>query len=360
MESCQSKASRRLSTATPCVSVCIPTFNGAAHLRECFEAIQSQTLQDFEIIVVDDRSSDHTLKIALEFARRDRRFQVSQNAHRLGLAQNWNRSIELSCGEWIKFVFQDDLLHETCLERLVDACRQSHSTFGFSDRELLIEGVVDDVWLAALHEQGIRTDAIYQGQTTLSAEEFIEASIAHPSMNLVGEPTTAIFHRSAVSEVGYFEPHLIQLADTEYWMRLGAKYGVLHVPEALATFRVHRASTTSRNLASREYRMLTLDPLVQHYLILRKPYYRSYRKRLFRKQGLLPSWWRCIREAYVAADRRHAASALESEWASVASAFPGLRLFVVVYACVRCVRKAASTLFFGLTRSKTSAPCLSK
>ena len=351
----------------PTVSVCIPTYNGAKHLRDCLETVQRQTLQSFEVILVDDASTDRTVQIAAEFARNDRRFEFFSNSTRLGLASNWNRVVELSRGEWIKFVFQDDLLHETCLDRLVSACTESRSTFGFCDRELLIEGDVSAGWLDALALQQRRLTSMYQHKHTFNAEEFIEACIADPDTNLVGEPTVTIFRRSAVAEIGLFEPRLIQLADTEYWMRLGANYGVLHLPESLATFRVHGSSTTSQNLASRRYRMLTLDPLLQHYLVLRKPYYRSFRKVLFRKKGLIAPWWRCMREAYLAKEvslampsPRRATSALKMEWATVASAFPALNLFAIVYANLRRVWKCTSAPFLQLTRSIRLAALVSK
>src|SRR5688572_1854444 len=110
------------------VSICMPTYNGARYLRSAIESALSQTYPNFELLVVDDGSTDDTLTIAREFARLDSRIKVHQNTKRLGLAGNWNRSIDLAAGEWIKFLFQDDLLHSECVELMLDGGSQSGAT----------------------------------------------------------------------------------------------------------------------------------------------------------------------------------------------------------------------------------------
>jgi glycosyltransferase involved in cell wall biosynthesis len=110
----------------PLVSVCIPTYNGAKYLKECLDSVLAQTFTDFEVLIVDDKSSDETLSIAQEYATYDPRFRVIQNECNLGLVGNWNRCVELAQGEWIKFIFQDDLIEPACLERML-AVRKSES-----------------------------------------------------------------------------------------------------------------------------------------------------------------------------------------------------------------------------------------
>lgn len=107
----------------PYVSVCIPTYNGGKYIRECIESILVQTYSDFEILIVDDKSSDETIEVVEEFAKRDKRIRIVRNQQNLGLVKNWNRCVELSEGEWIKFLFQDDLLAPDCIEELINACQ---------------------------------------------------------------------------------------------------------------------------------------------------------------------------------------------------------------------------------------------
>ena len=72
----------------PAVSICIPTFNGAKYLRECVDSVLAQTHPDFEVLIVDDCSSDDSVAIAEDYARRDSRVRVSVNDRNLGLVGN--------------------------------------------------------------------------------------------------------------------------------------------------------------------------------------------------------------------------------------------------------------------------------
>ncbi len=102
------------------ISVCIPVYNGEDYLKECLNSVINQSFRNFEVIVVDDQSSDASFEIARKFEARDDRVRVFQNETNLGLANNWNHCIEISHGEWIKFVFQDDLIQLDCLEKMIE------------------------------------------------------------------------------------------------------------------------------------------------------------------------------------------------------------------------------------------------
>ncbi|NQT57201.1 MAG: glycosyltransferase family 2 protein, partial [Desulfobacteraceae bacterium] len=103
------------------VSVCIPVYNGEKYLEECLNSVLDQSFRNFEVVVVDDQSSDTSFEIARKYEARDDRVRVFHNAQNLGLVNNWNRCIELSHGKWIKFVFQDDLIESNCLEKMISA-----------------------------------------------------------------------------------------------------------------------------------------------------------------------------------------------------------------------------------------------
>src|SRR5438552_8302595 len=109
----------------PQVSVCIPTYNGAAYLTDCLDSVVSQTYSSFEVLVVDDCSADASAEIARTYARRDSRIRVFVNETNLGLVGNWNRCVQLARNEWIKFVFQDDLIRPECLERMLAVAVES-------------------------------------------------------------------------------------------------------------------------------------------------------------------------------------------------------------------------------------------
>jgi glycosyltransferase involved in cell wall biosynthesis len=92
----------------PKITVALPTFNGARHLREALASIQAQKGVAFDLVVSDDRSEDETLEIVRRVV--GDRARVSVNSERLGLAGNWNRCVELSQTEWVAIFHQDDVM----------------------------------------------------------------------------------------------------------------------------------------------------------------------------------------------------------------------------------------------------------
>ena len=100
------------------VSVIIPVYNGAAWIEECLESVLSQTWENFEVLVLDDHSTDGTTQIVQETARKDQRIQlILRNGKGVSAARN--QGIEQSVGEYITFLDADDKLDDRMLERMV-------------------------------------------------------------------------------------------------------------------------------------------------------------------------------------------------------------------------------------------------
>ena len=107
---------------SPLVSVCIPAYNNADTILETIQSVLTQTYQNLELIVVDDRSTDDTYQVVKTFAKQagDDRLHLYQNEKNLGMAGNWNHCMELCKGDFIKLLCADDLIHETLLAREVE------------------------------------------------------------------------------------------------------------------------------------------------------------------------------------------------------------------------------------------------
>src|SRR4051812_21562594 len=104
------------SDMNPVISICVPAYNAAGYLRQCLDSALAQTFKDWELVLVDNASTDQTVAIATEYARRDDRFRVHQNAQNIGAHANFNRCIDLAQGEWLKFLCADDWLEPECVE----------------------------------------------------------------------------------------------------------------------------------------------------------------------------------------------------------------------------------------------------
>jgi succinoglycan biosynthesis protein ExoO len=102
----------------PRVSVIMPNFNGFRFLREAIGSLQAQTLQAWELIMVDDASSDASVDFAEELARYDRRIRVVQFKINRGPAAARNTGIEASAGQWLAMFDSDDLMLPERLDTL--------------------------------------------------------------------------------------------------------------------------------------------------------------------------------------------------------------------------------------------------
>lgn len=314
-------------TPCPTVSICIPTYNGRVHLGECIASIRAQTFKDFEVVLCDDESSDGTLELARELAAGDSRFRFIANPRRFGLVGNWNNCIKQARGEWIKFVFQDDVISPTCLEKILTACQQSGSFFGFCQRDFIFENEVSQAqrdWLDG-HKQKVHSD--YAARIVLNPEDIAALVIKAPAHNLVGEPTVTLIHRSVFRELGMFDEALIQVCDAEYWCRVMINRRSIFVPESLAAFRIHAKATTALNIGKRVFRMGVLDLLVlqyrfafgKHFAPVRDPR-RTGKSILSLRKNCASAAAQAFREAQNNAD-----DSLLAEWRMVRAHCPGLQ-----------------------------------
>jgi glycosyltransferase involved in cell wall biosynthesis len=269
----------------PTVSICIPTYNGSKYLPDCFDSVLAQTFTDFEVLIVDDCSSDETVSITKEYTERDRRFRLVINERNLGLVGNWNRCIELARGEWIKFVFQDDLIKPICLERML-AASTPKSVILTSRRDYLFDAEIletkqkDEI----LHIEKIAIDLLFPGVTEISAQDYCEVTLDRPKDNFVGEPTSVMLHRSVFSRFGFFNPYLIHYCDFEFWTRIAIHTGITYIPEQLTIFRVHNNSQSKINMGSGKYRATILDLLIIMHDFAFHPAYVPLREAACRRQ----------------------------------------------------------------------------
>ena len=95
------------------LSVCIPVYNGEAYIGETIGRVLKQTYQDFELIVVDNASTDSTVRIVE--AIQDKRIHLFVNERNVGMAGNWNRCLEKVDTEYIQILCADDIIGENCL-----------------------------------------------------------------------------------------------------------------------------------------------------------------------------------------------------------------------------------------------------
>lgn len=133
------------------ISIVVPIFNGEKYIEDCLKSILMQTYVDWELIMVDNASTDDSLRICKEYAAKDDRIQVLQQHHNVGVSMARNLGIEKTRGEFITFIDIDDWVEKDYLEKLSSIQRKKnadmviceyHKAFE-EDRALLKEKAVN-------------------------------------------------------------------------------------------------------------------------------------------------------------------------------------------------------------------------
>ena len=268
----------------PLVSICIPTYNGEKFLSTCIESAINQSYNNIEIIIVDDVSTDNTYEITRNYAAKDSRIKIFRNEKNLGLVGNWNRCIELSSGEWIKFLFQDDYFDTNCIEVLVSSIladykmvvSQRRYVSGESGKEIIPESAL------TFEKLGIRsTDSLFIGP-----EKIASLAVQHICLNFIGEPTVVMFKKSLIKELGIFNPDLIQICDLEYFLRIASNYGLKYIPQQLTYFRLHNDSASAANILKRFFLINNTDPIITVHELLYGNHFQRFRKTLSLSQKI--------------------------------------------------------------------------
>jgi glycosyltransferase involved in cell wall biosynthesis len=221
-----------LSSISPKVSVCIPSYRGAAFIAEAIYSVLSQSFENFELIVVDDGSTDGTCEVVEGIT--DPRLRLIRANDNIGAEGNWNRCLAEARGEYVKVLPQDDLLDSECLSRQVavlDADVPRALAFVFCSRHI-IDATGRKYFVR-------RYPASRSGK--ICSTKLVRDTI-RSGANLVGEPGAVLFRRDFSTSVGRFDGSIPYVIDLDYWIRLLTHGDAYYLDAPFAYFRVSNAS----------------------------------------------------------------------------------------------------------------------
>jgi glycosyltransferase involved in cell wall biosynthesis len=208
----------------PCVSVIIPCYNQGKYLGEAIESVLGQNYRDFQIIVVDDGSTDNTAEVAGRYEG----VRVVRQANR-GLAEARNAGMSASLGEFLVFLDADDRLMSNALEAGVRALKgQPGCAFVYGHVRL----IGTDGSLLSVPEQ-----------TPIERDHYVELLRQNPIWTL----GAVMYRREAVISAGPFNPLINASADYDMNLRLASKFPVRCHGEVILEYRKHDSNMT-RNL----------------------------------------------------------------------------------------------------------------
>jgi glycosyltransferase involved in cell wall biosynthesis len=224
----------------PLVSVIIPAFNAEATISATLASVLKQTWTSFEVIVVDDGSTDRTAEIVEDIARTDIRIRIYRQKN-LGAAEARNAGVRESAGEWIAPLDADDLWNPDTLEREL---RQAQSA-------------------------GNKVAVIYSWSTTIGVDDLPLGGVSMASLhgrvfstllchNFLGNGSCTLVRRSALESVGGYRQRYSPMEDWDLYLRLAEQYEFVPVKRFLIRYRhsVLSASSNCELMAEAQVRML--------------------------------------------------------------------------------------------------------
>ncbi|KAB0666525.1 glycosyltransferase [Oryzomonas japonica] len=216
----------------PVVSVCIPSYEGAEFIGAAIESVLAQSFHNFELIIIDDSSTDGTDRIVSNY--NDPRIKFLRNDRNLGPEGNWNRCIAEARGRYIKLLPQDDLLAPHCLARQVAVLE--------ADTDERIALVFCARTIFDSHGRTIMSRGYPKRRDgTVGSQSAIRTCLRRGA-NIIGEPGGVLFRKSLANEVGGFDASIGYIIDLDYWFRLLLRGNAYYLTEKLVSFRVSSGS----------------------------------------------------------------------------------------------------------------------
>jgi glycosyltransferase involved in cell wall biosynthesis len=214
----------------PRVSVLMPVFNGEAFLRQSVDSILAQTFRDFELIVVDDGSSDESYSLLAEYAQLDERVKLIRNDINIGIAGTLNNGLRECRGEYIARMDADDVSLPQRLEKQLAFMDRSPDV-GLCGALFRLCGAAEQVSKYPSSDAGIKIEHLLR-----------DSAIGHPTVFMRRTLLETPDHR--------YRQEDFPAEDLWLWIRLGLVTKLANLPEVLLNYRVHpeQISNTKRGL----------------------------------------------------------------------------------------------------------------
>lgn len=224
----------------PDISVIMSVYNGEAYLEEAIESVIKQTFKNWELIIINDCSTDSTGEILARFASKDERVKVYPNEVNLRLPTSLNKAISLSCGKYIARMDADDICLPDRLEKQYKFMEENSDVALSSCRFMTVKNGV-----YASGGAGGRCD-----NKALRAMLLVSNPILHPG----------IIAKAKVMKSFNYDTTLTCTEDLELWTRMAMKNQKIEIlPECLLIYRLHDKQITSTTLERQHTEVLKIQ-----------------------------------------------------------------------------------------------------
>lgn len=201
----------------PLVSVLMTAYNRSQYIGDAIESVLNSSYENFELIIVDDCSTDATAEISRQYAEYDSRVQVYVNEKNLGDYPNRNRAASYATGKYLKYLDSDNVMYPYGLASMVDSMeRFPDSGYGLLSETSAASSYPVEVTPVEAYRENFIEDFSYFGRA----------------------PDSSIIRRSVFEKVGGFSGDNF-IGDLEMWLRLSRTYSLVKIAPYLGWDRVH-------------------------------------------------------------------------------------------------------------------------
>lgn len=230
----------------PKVSVIIPNYNHAQFLEQRIQSVLDQTYQDFEIIYLDDASTDNSNEVFAKFANNSRIRAIYNQTNSGSPFKQWNKGIRLAQGEYVWIAESDDYADKRLLAELVDKL-DNNPTVGLA---YCLSWFIDERDRSIFNSK----DLLYFPDKERWEQDFVNNGIDECSKylifeNIIHNASAVLIRRSIYEKVGYADESLRLCGDWLLWVKMLLVSDIAFIAETLNYYRAH--SETVRYEASR-------------------------------------------------------------------------------------------------------------
>jgi len=197
----------------------MPTYNRAHFLRKSIDSVLSQTYENFEIIIIDNNSTDNTTELLKNYD--DKRIKYVKNSENRGCAGGRNQGLELASGDYVAFLDSDDELFLTKFEKQLEKFRSLPSKFG----------LVYCGFCYAFSQTGQIVKYILPELQRNVYDNLLEKNIFPVHVPIV--------KRECFQKCGMFDTSLPACEDWDIWIRIARQYEFALIPDILAKYNIH-------------------------------------------------------------------------------------------------------------------------
>jgi glycosyltransferase involved in cell wall biosynthesis len=262
------------------ISIVIPAYNRERYLPATLESVREQTVTDWEIIVVDDGSTDGTIAIAEAYAGRDPRIRLVRQSH-AGISAARNRGWKESAptAETLIFLDSDDVWKPHALATLLNALEACPDAVGAHALAHFIDEDGCSTRPGELESWGRNREAV-------AGDAVVALTAAQPTTfaalivrGFISTTGVLLLRRAAAEAAGPYDPGLVMCEDWDFWLRVSRQGPIAYVDETLLGYRWHGQNISTNLQRKRRWE-------------------RVARRKLFRSRENSPDQRRMIRTAY--------------------------------------------------------------